>query len=43
METKRLADLSDKELIKKAKKIKSDKITAAVITGFTIGVAIYNA
>jgi len=43
MATKRLTDLSDKELIKKAKKIKSDKITGAVIIGFTVGVAIYSA
>lgn len=43
MEAKKLSDLSDAELLKRTKKLKNDKITAAVFIGFTVGVAIYSA
>lgn len=43
METKKLIDLSDKELLKKIKEIKNDKIIGAIIIGFTVGIAIYSA
>lgn len=42
METKKLSDLNDAELLKRKKKIKNDKITIAVFIGFTVGVAIYS-
>ena len=43
MESKRLTDLSDKELAKIVKEIKNDKVIGAIIIGFTIGIAIYSA
>ncbi len=43
MEIKILRDLSDKELVKKTKEIKNDKIIGAIIIGFTVGIAIYSA
>ena len=42
MEEKKLTDLSNKELIKKKKELKNDKIIGAIIIGFTVGVAFYN-
>ena len=43
MKTKKLTDLSDKELLKKVNDIKNDKVIGAIIIGFTVGVAIYSA
>lgn len=43
MKQKKLKDLSNKELIKKTKELKNDKIIGAIIIGFTVGVAIYSA
>jgi len=43
MVEKKLTDLSNKELIKKKKELKNDKIIGAIIIGFTVGVAIYSA
>ncbi|WP_297091111.1 hypothetical protein [uncultured Draconibacterium sp.] len=42
MEAKKIADLSDKELLRKKKKIKNDKLIGATIVGFVIGIAIYS-
>lgn len=42
MEAKSLTDLNDKELEKKKKEIKNDKIIGAIFIGFTVGIAIYN-
>ncbi len=41
MNQKELAELSDEELLQKAKKIKSTKLYDALIFGFLVGVAIY--
>lgn len=38
-----LKELSEQELLKKIKEIKTNKIVDALIIGFTIGVAIYGA
>lgn len=43
MEVKKIIDLTDKELKKKTKEIKNDKVIGAVIIGFTVGIAIYSA
>lgn len=41
MNKKELLELSDQELLEKAKKLKSKAIVNAVIIGFLIGVVIY--
>jgi hypothetical protein len=43
MERKNLSELSDQELLKEAKKIKSAAITNAVFIGFLIGIIVYSA
>lgn len=43
MKQKKLTDLSNKDLLKKKKEIKNDKIIGATIVGFTVGIAIYSA
>lgn len=40
---KELAQLSNEELLKKRKAMKSSKITNAVIVGFTVGIFAYSA
>ena len=42
MKPKKLAELTDEELLLKAKKIKPTSLYDAVIFGFLIGVAIYS-
>lgn len=39
---KKLAELSNDELLQYKKKLKSEKITNAVILGFMVGVAVYS-
>lgn len=39
---KTLAELTDQELLEKAKKMKSTKLYDAVIFGFLVGIAIYS-
>ncbi|MES2375733.1 MAG: FUSC family protein [Bacteroidota bacterium] len=43
MTQKELAELTDQQLLQEAKKIKSTRITDAVIFGVLIGIAIYSA
>jgi len=43
MNNKELAELSNEELIKKAKELKNGKIVNAAIVGFTIGIFCYSA
>ena len=42
MTHKELSELSDQELLDKAKKLKSSAITNAVLIGFMIGIIIYS-
>ena len=42
MEEKKLAELTDQELLDKAKKMKSKNITNAFLIGFMIGVIVYS-
>lgn len=42
MTHKELSELSDQELLDKAKKMKSSAITNAVLIGFMIGIIIYS-
>jgi len=42
MDHKELSELSDQELLDKAKKVKSNPITYALLIGFLIGVIIYS-
>ena len=42
MEQKRLAELTDEELLKEAKKMKSAAIINAVFIGFLIGIVVYS-
>ena len=42
MTHKELSELSDQELLDKAKKLKSSDITNAVLIGFMIGIIIYS-
>ncbi|QTD36447.1 FUSC family protein [Polaribacter batillariae] len=42
MEEKELSELTDQELLDKAKKLKSDSFTNAVFIGFLIGIVIYS-
>ena len=42
MEEKELSELTDQELLDKAKKMKSTSITNAVLIGFLIGIIVYN-
>ncbi len=42
MDHKKLSVLSDQELLDKAKKVKSNPITYALLIGFLIGVIIYS-
>ncbi len=42
MEQKKLSELSDQELLDKAKKMKSTAITNAVLIGFLIGIIAYS-
>ena len=42
MTQKELSELSDQELLDKAKKMKSSAITNAVLIGFMIGIIIYS-
>jgi len=42
MDHKKLSELSDQELLDKAKKVKSNPITYALLIGFLIGVIIYS-
>ncbi|MDE5416991.1 hypothetical protein L3049_03145 [Labilibaculum sp. DW002] len=43
MKSNNLAELTDKEILQKIKKIKTNKIIDATIVGVTIGIAIYGA
>jgi hypothetical protein len=42
MTEKKLADLTDQELLQEAKKMKSASITNAVLIGFLIGIVFYS-
>lgn len=42
MKQKELSELTDKELLDEAKKIKSTSITNAVLIGFLIGIVFYS-
>ena len=42
MTEKKLAELTDEELLQKAKKMKSTSITNAVLVGFLIGIIFYS-
>ena len=42
MKQKELSELSDQELLAKAKKVKSTSITNALLIGFAIGIIIYS-
>ncbi len=42
MTKKELSELTDEELLDKAKKIKSTSITNAVLVGFMIGIVMYS-
>ncbi len=42
MEQKEIAELTDKELLQEAKKIKSTKLYDAAIFGVLIGIAVYS-
>ena len=42
MEQKRLAELTDEELLKEAKKMKSKSIMNALLIGFLIGIVVYS-
>jgi uncharacterized membrane protein len=42
MKQKALSELTDQELLHKAKKMKSTSITNAVLIGFLIGVVVYS-
>jgi hypothetical protein len=42
MKPEYLKELSDEELLQKAKKLKNNKIADSMIIGITIGIAIYN-
>jgi len=42
MKQKKLAELTDEELLQEAKKIKSTNLFDSVIFGFLIGIAIYS-
>lgn len=43
MKPENLTALSDQELLKKLKKLKTDKIVDATIIGFTLGIVAYSA
>lgn len=42
MTTKELAQLTDEELLKEAKKVRSDKIITAALIGFLAGIIVYS-
>ncbi len=42
MEQKKLKELTDEEILREAKKMKSTAITNAVLIGFLIGIIIYS-
>lgn len=42
MKEKKLSELTDQELLQKAKKMKSTSITNAVLIGFFIGIVFYS-
>lgn len=42
MKQKKISELTDQELLKEAKKMKSTSITNAVLIGFLIGIVIYS-
>lgn len=42
MNKKELSELSDEELLKKAKKLKSDSIISALLIGFCFGIIIWS-
>jgi uncharacterized protein YqhQ len=42
MQQKKLSELTDQELLKEAKKMKSKAITNALLIGFLIGIVIYS-
>lgn len=43
MKTENLTELSEEELLRKVKSLKTNKIIDATIIGFTIGIAIFSA
>ncbi len=43
MKPENLTELTDQELLQKLKKLKTNKITDAVLIGFTIGIVVYSA
>ncbi len=43
MKTENLTELSEQELLRKIKSLKTNKIIDATIIGFTIGIAIFSA
>ena len=43
MKAENLTELNDQELLRKMKKIKTNKIIDATIIGITVGIAIYSA
>jgi len=43
MKPENLTELSDQELLKKIKSIKTNKIVDAAMIGFTIGIVVYSA
>lgn len=43
MKPENLTELTDQELLQKLKNLKTNKITDAVLIGFTIGIVVYSA